>query len=69
MDEIRCTRCGAILDKDRIVWLEFQSSKAIYHPYKYGVQRFPEEDSQGLYPFGSTCAKYQLKEDDDPRSF
>ena len=59
MDIIRCTRCEYHdLDGKRVVWLEFSNTDGKYY------KELPEgHTSQGGFPFGTACAKTQLKED------
>ncbi len=57
-----CTRCGAVLNSKRMVTLELNSTTGEWFPYTEGVERVDPDDSQGLHPFGSACAKAQLKE-------
>ena len=55
-----CSKCGRELKDDQIVWLEVNDRTGTYHdPDK---QEVPEADSLGLYAFGKTCAKQELKQ-------
>lgn len=56
---MKCERCGEILIAERAVWLELSLTDGKYYVPGY----IPEgHESQGGFPFGSTCAKKQLKE-------
>ena len=56
MEKHRCTRCDEILKK--VVWLELSNTDSLYYT------EIPDNHvSQGGFPFGSSCAKTQLKED------
>lgn len=55
-----CTECGAKLAPDRTVWLERNAfTGKHYLPEEHAV---PQEESQGLHPFGATCARKKLRE-------
>ena len=51
--EEKCFKCGAKLDKKKIVWLELDVTTNIFH--EIGV--ILTENSQGMFPFGKDCAK------------
>ncbi len=54
-----CTRCNAILDPDKSVWLELSWKTGKYSdPEKISI---PAQESQGGFPFGETCARHQLQ--------
>jgi len=56
IERSRCERCGEILKK--VIWLEFSNTDGLYYT------DIPDGHvSQGIFPFGSSCAKTQLKED------
>jgi hypothetical protein len=59
-----CQRCGEVLVPERVVWLELSNTDGNYYKIDELTQRsIPEGHiSQGAFPFGSTCAKKQLKE-------
>lgn len=58
MDEF-CTECGKLLkEKSKIVWLELNMST---NEYRRVPPYWPEEESQGIFPFGAACAKTVLK--------
>lgn len=53
---ICCERCGEILKPQRIVWLELSNTDGFYY------KDIPKGHvSQGVFPFGSHCAKKELK--------
>jgi len=55
----RCQRCNEQLMPDNIVWLELNNKTNLYSdPAKVHIA---EEDSQGSFTFGATCAKHVLK--------
>ncbi len=54
-----CERCGQQLLPGREVWLELSTVTGRY--YKPGNIR-PESNSQGVFSFGTTCARKQLAE-------
>jgi len=56
--KIRCTRCDEILKK--VVWLELSITDG-----KYYNELPNDHESQGGFPFGTSCAKTQLKEDNE----
>jgi hypothetical protein len=51
----RCERCGETLSPDRVEWLELSNTDGKY----YRVIPAGHE-SQGAFPFGSTCAKKEI---------
>ncbi len=54
-----CECCERELQVDRITWLELDQRDGRYvDPKKVTV---PEDESQGAFPFGSTCARNVLK--------
>lgn len=54
-----CECCERELQVDRITWLELdQRTDSYVDPKKVTV---PEDESQGAFPFGSTCARKVLK--------
>lgn len=56
----KCERCGEILITERVVWLELSITDGNYY------FTLPEGHlSQGGFPFGSTCAKKQIEEQDE----
>lgn len=58
-----CTRCEEDLKPGNEVWLEHSNTDGTYY------KQIPEGHvSQGLFPFGSACAKTQLREDKDYRN-
>jgi hypothetical protein len=59
-----CQRCGEKLKPQRIVWLELSNTDGNYYEIDELTQRsIPEgHKSQGAFPFGSTCAKKQIHE-------
>lgn len=55
-----CQRCGETLKPQRIVWLELSITDGNYY------EELPDgHESQGGFPFGSTCAKKQIKEQNE----
>jgi hypothetical protein len=62
---IKCERCGEALKPGRVVWLELSNTDGKYYRIRELTERcIPEgHTSQGAFPFGSTCADKQLKED------
>jgi hypothetical protein len=61
---IKCERCGETLIPGKVVWLELSNTDGKYYRIKDLAERsIPEGHvSQGGFPFGSDCAKKQLKE-------
>jgi len=58
--KIRCERCNEVLNPNRVVWLELSMTDGKYH------HEIPKgHNSQGGFPFGSSCAKTQIKEDNE----
>jgi hypothetical protein len=56
---IKCERCGEVLITERIVWLELSIDDGKYY------ENLPiGHQSQGGFPFGSTCAKKQIEENE-----
>lgn len=54
---IKCERCGEVLIHERIIWLELSNTDGNYY------ETIPDGHiSQGGFPFGSVCARKQLKE-------
>jgi hypothetical protein len=52
VEKIRCERCGEILNPDKVVWLELSLTDGRYY------NEIPHSHkSQGIFAFGSTCAK------------
>lgn len=47
-----CERCGAQLYQDNTIWLELNCRTGTDHP----VGTVPEDESQGVFPFGRGCA-------------
>lgn len=60
----KCERCGEILNPDKVVWLELSNTDDLYYEIKdLSEKSIPEGHiSQGCFPFGSKCAKKQIKE-------
>lgn len=53
----QCEHCGRDLNPAKITWLELDTHTGIYH-----VQgEVAEADSQGLFAFGTACARTVLK--------
>ena len=59
----RCNRCNAVLKT--IKWLEHSTATGFFSDPDIGL--LPDDESQGIFPFGVRCAKAQLKEDNDRR--
>lgn len=54
-----CARCGRELEPGRLVWLELSTKTGRYtDPDRV---RIPEDESQGLFPFGKDCAKEETR--------
>lgn len=53
-----CARCGELLKADRVVWLELSWRTNQYA--QPGI--LDDTESQGLWPFGASCAKAALDE-------
>jgi len=66
---IRCERCGEVLIAKRVVWLELSNTDGKYYKIdELSKRSIPEGHiSQGAFPFGSTCAKEQLKETENEK--
>lgn len=59
MKEIKCTRCGEVLNPSRVKWLEYSSTDDNY----YSPDHFPARHiSQGAFPFGTQCATIEMKQ-------
>ena len=61
-----CSECGEEINKDRIIWLEMSTSHAFAktqdnQPSNEAINLPKGHDSQGSFPFGSTCAKKVLR--------
>lgn len=54
---VYCEHCDRKLNPAKIAWLELNNVTNRYHPE--GV--VPEDDSQGMFPFGTTCARKVLQ--------
>jgi len=55
-EELRCSRCGDVLDPERAVWLELNvGTLALTNPELDGALR--EAESQGCFAFGAACAR------------
>ena len=52
-DPIYCEHCERKLNPTKIVWLELNNVTNTYHV----EGEVPEEQSQGLFTFGSACAR------------
>jgi len=50
-----CTKCERKLDSKKIVWLELNNENGQYY-YHLKDNHIPENESQGLFPFGRDCA-------------
>jgi len=61
-----CQRCGKVLMTEIVVWLELSNTDGKYYKINGLTERsIPEGHiSQGAFPFGSTCAKKQLLENE-----
>ena len=58
MKKIKCEQCGEILKEKNIVWMELSITDGNYHK----PENFPKDhESQGLFAFGSVCAKNVMK--------
>jgi hypothetical protein len=56
-EEQRCERCGEKLKEKNIKWLELSITDGNYYT------TLPKDhESQGAFPFGTTCATEQIKE-------
>jgi hypothetical protein len=54
---IRCEKCGEVLKPKNIKWLELSITDGNYYT------ELPKgHESQGAFPFGTTCATSQIKE-------
>jgi hypothetical protein len=49
-----CEHCDRKLNPNKITWLELNNHTNTYHAEGDEV---PEEESQGMFTFGATCAK------------
>ena len=59
---IRCERCNEILIPKNVRWLELSIMDGNY----YNSETFPiEHKSQGCFSFGTTCAKIELKQNEN----
>lgn len=58
-NEEHCTKCNKRIDPLKMIMLEYNGKTLKYH--KPGD--VPENESQGLFPFGADCAKRILKND------
>jgi len=56
--KIRCTRCDEVLNPKKVVWRDLSNTDG-----KYYIDCPEDHISQGGFPFGSSCAKTQWKED------
>ena len=52
-DPYICSCCGKVLKTNKAIWLELSTKTSKY----YLKDVVPEQDSQGYFPFGITCAK------------
>lgn len=70
MPEItRCFLCGEVLNDKRIVWLELSNTNGKYYRVGETERNIPVgHKSQGIFPFGSTCAMKQLKDSEMKRN-
>lgn len=58
-EAVNCERCGEELKPDRVSWLEFDQRTSTYvDPEQVAV---PDDDSQGLFAFGRSCARTVLQ--------
>ncbi len=57
-EAIHCEHCDRKLNPDKITWLELNNHTNTYHAEGDEV---PEEESQGMFAFGSACAKTILR--------
>lgn len=55
-----CTRCNEKLKPEKVVWLELNSRTSEWRKPTEGEEDWGL-DSQGGFPFGSACARQQLK--------
>jgi hypothetical protein len=53
-----CTCCGEPIKPGREMMLELDQRTNTYH----NTGGVPEEDSQGWFPFGKTCAQKKLRQ-------
>lgn len=54
-----CTRCNKPLNEKKIKWLELSITDGNYYP----TDIFPPlHKSQGCFPFGTACAKQEIKD-------
>lgn len=51
-DPLRCKRCDQVLDPDKAVWLDLN-----LHTHVWRAEPWPDEVSQGAFPFGAACAE------------
>lgn len=56
-EKIKCKECGEILKGKNIVWLELSITDGEY--YLNGIPK--NHESQGFFPFGSSCYKKIIK--------
>jgi len=56
--EIKCERCGKVIKRMNIKWLELSSTDGNYYSDKLPNGHI----SQGAFPFGTDCAIIQMKE-------
>jgi len=58
--QVYCERCGAALDGHKAVWLELNMYTGLYSDPD--SSKIPAEESQGVFSFGTDCAKVVLHE-------
>jgi hypothetical protein len=56
-ETIKCERCGEVLNPKRIKWLELSNTDGNYY-----LEIPKGHQTQGGFPFGSTCWTEQLNE-------
>ena len=59
-----CERCGAVVLRDSVIWLEHRTSTGTWH-LPGAVMEWNDPDNQGVFPFGATCAEQTLKNGQD----
>jgi len=56
-DELHCERCGEKLNPTKAVWLDLS-----WRSNLYSAKPWPEDESQGGFPFGAACSRAILRE-------
>ena len=59
--EYFCTCCERELNPERITWLAVRCSTGSFYSTEEELPWFETDDDQGIFPFGSACARKVLK--------